>query len=257
MKNIIYTKKEKKEFIKKIYDIDNIFKFPLFIDKTEGFSKYLNAMALINEWNEWLFYFKYDFHIPLLSYWHYQLLEKKKVKKESDKNKPKYIIHSKIKNMYFRQFIFAFFSYVDKLKHAFSEIYNFSIKEFDSNKIFNLDDVLVIQSNLKEKILHALQDFKTFLHDENLKKLKEIRNQEIHSVGGKDLIFMPKSESKTDWFREPKYTVKGISDSDFISLLKILLKKLDDQCTSYNTINYHFFLYLKSVRVEGEIVTIK
>lgn len=253
----LFSKSEKSEFKKKIYDVDNIFQFYQFSQSLNNeISKYLNTIFLINHWNEWLFYFKYDFQIPLYSYWHLYKKEKKiKInlfKKKTLKNERL----TKLKNVYFRQFIYAFFSFIDKLKNAYAEIYNFSIKLFASDKTLFIDDKLFLQSKQKDNLLSCLTEFKNFLHSKNLKYLKEIRNQEIHNICGKTNLFMPNCKNKDDWFREPVIKCKGITDDKFLEILKDLLKNLDDQCTNFNKINYYYCKYLSSIKIEGTPIPI-
>ncbi len=256
----LYSKKDVVSFISEVFNTHGVFlPFCNYRFSKNYIPKYINSIYLINEWNKSLALFINDIQIPLFSFWHYHKKEMKLFGKSSlIKNKAH--THENlimIKNVFFRQSIYAICSFVDKLKHAYSEIFNFSIKYFAPEKDIILDDIVVTESKLENEILKTLSDFKSFLTSKELKSIKELRNQEIHSVGGKTSLFWPKSESSQDWLKEPKVKTKGMNDESFILLLKDLFAMLQKQTENFKTINQLYINFLISIPMPGKIVPIK
>lgn len=247
------TKREIKDFKNEIFNIDEIF---VFINYRCGICKYLNIINSMSDWGEIMHSFKPDFCLPLYSYWHYYKKGEKIVYNDILKKSIGDPQIEKFKEMYVKQFYVAFTSLFDKLKLAYSFIYNIPFNNF-KNFDFNLQDEIFLKSGLKEDLLNNLENIKIFNDSPEFTKFRQLRNSSVHNIGGKKAIWVFKAQNNNDFIRELLINKNHISDKELLSTLKILLPKYDKLCTEFNTLNLKYAIYLSQFEMPGKIVGIK
>lgn len=247
------TEKEILNFKKDIFDIDQIFKF---YNYSGRICKYINIIFSISHWGDILHSYKPDFQIPLLFYWHYY---KKGSKIKYDdilkqmNGDPKI---EKFKSMFIKQFYVVFMSFLDKLKRAYSNIYNFPYGNFKKQE-FSINDKIFLGSGLKDELLSYLENLINFELSDEFEKFRQLRNSSVHNIGGRETIFTFQAKNNNDFLREMVFEKNHISDNQFLDLIKILLPKLDQLCTLFNTINLKYFKYLVKFDMPGKLIKIK